>query len=284
MKKFLTFFLATFPLFAVDFATVQEHFYDSRLIEGDGDQDIMLCLHGYGMDDSISMFVEDTGMTPCHLVSFNFPDFGENINELDPHSMSFGTIWELKPAIDRLHRAVFQMGATSVHLYGFSAGGGAAANILGVLKTHRFQEELNMSAEEMDAIYAALEKGSVVLDCPLKSVDEICEATGHNTPCLEVIAERYKENNLRPIDSLVKMEGSKLRIVLGLQEPDAILSNRDDALYCERLSTSNKGGTTVIVIGDEGAHMPTMPSLTTAYRNMMELDKKFYTMQMLLPN
>ncbi len=121
----------------------------------------------------------------------------------------------------------------------------------------------------MATIYAAIERGSVVLDCPLKSIDEICDEKEPNNPYLSRMADVYNNNDLRPIDSLLKMAGSKLNVVLVLQQPDDILSNRDDELFIERLESANRAGNTIIVRGPEGVHMPAMPSLIAAYDNLL---------------
>ena len=269
-RKFFA-LLFTLPIFATPIQEVRKTFFDDYIFEGEStDQDVMLCLHGFGMDKTISYFVHDTKMTPHHLVGFNFPDWGDNIDISRPETLCFGTILELKPVIDRMHACITELNAERIHLYGFSAGGGAAVNVLAVLKNHRFQDELGLTADEMDTIYAAVERGSVLLDCPLKSTDEICDELESGNPYLKKTAEIYIENDLRPIDSLLKIAGSKLNVVLVLQQPDDILSNRDDALFIERLEEANRDGRTVIVLGPEGYHIPAMPSLVEGYKELID--------------
>jgi len=277
MFRTLFLLLLSLPLCAVPIEKVEEVFSADYVLKGSSDdEDVMLCLHGFGMDETIACFVHDTKMAPYHLVGFNFPDWGDEIDITKPEQLCFGTIAELKPAILRLHSLVTNLHAERIHLYGFSAGGGAAVNLLSVLRCHRFQKELGLTADEMDAIYAAIERGTVVLDCPLKSIDEIADAreaeslylqdeSSSDIQYLKRCAAIYKANDLRPIDSLLKLSGSKLNVVLVLQQPDDIVSNRDDALFVKRLEAANCAGKTVIVYGPEGCHVPAMPSLVTAY-------------------
>ena len=267
MFKKLIPFLLTLPLMAAPIGDVKNTFKDDLVLPGKTEnQEVMLCLHGFGMDQSIAEFVSETEMAPHHLVSFNFPDFGPDIDVSCPEKLSFGSIEELKPVIERLHRCITDLEADTLHLYGFSAGGGAAANTLAVLKEHRFQEELGLTAGEMDAIYAALERGTIVLDCPLKSIDEIADEIQKNNAELEMMAKIYRENDLRPIDSIAKLEGSSLQVLLVLQDPDDTLSNRDDELYIARLEEANRLGKTVIVIGPEGLHAPALPTIVEFYQ------------------
>ncbi len=277
MLRTLFLLLLSLPLCAVPIDKVEEVFASDYVLKGfSDDEDVMLCLHGFGMDETIASFVHDTKMAPYHLVGFNFPDWGDEIDITKPEQLCFGTIAELKPVILRLHSCLTHLHAERIHLYGFSAGGGAAVNLLGVLKCHRFQKELGLTVDEMDAIYGAIERGTVVLDCPLKSIDEIFDErkaenlyledeSATDLHYLKRCGDIYKANDLRPIDSLLKLSGSKLNVLLVLQQPDDIVGNRDDALFVERLEAANCAGKTIIVYGPEGCHVPAMPSLVTAY-------------------
>jgi len=88
---------------------------------------------------------------------------------------------------------------------------------------------------------------------PLKSIDELIDFRG---PSLEfqIYAGRYRKNGFRPIDSLENLENLSLHISLYFEQPDEILSNRDDALFIERLKKYNSKGTTHVIIGTTGGH------------------------------
>ena len=74
----------------------------------------------------------------------------------------------------------------------------------------------------------------MILDTPLKSIEEIIDFRG-STEELERLAKNYRDNHLRPIDSIESLRGLSLDILLHFQEKDKILSNRDDFLYIEKL-------------------------------------------------
>ena len=271
MIKILFALFLSFPLLASTVAEIQEALPGDSVWEGvSEDQDVMLCLHGFGMDKMIGSYVHDTQLVTHHIFSFNFPDHGMDIDISKPETLCFGSVEELKPVIERLHTCITTLGANRIHLYGFSAGGGCAVNVLAALKKHRFRKELGLSAHEMDTIFEALERGTVILDCPLKSIDEILDEVEPENHYLAHVADIYKSNDLRPIDSLLKLKGSELNVLLILMQPDAILSNRDDALFIERLEEANRLGNTVVMLGHEGIHVPTMLSFMEGYERLKE--------------
>ena len=59
---------------------------------------------------------------------------------------------------------------------------------------------------------------------------------------------------MRPIDSLLSLEGMRLYVVLHFQSYDEILSNSDDKIFIKRLKQANKKGVTHIRLGDDGGH------------------------------
>ncbi|MCH9610377.1 MAG: hypothetical protein S4CHLAM81_04620 [Chlamydiales bacterium] len=268
MFRFLIALVATTKLFALSYHQLEEAFPEDMLWEGNGE--VMLCMHGFGMDKTISYFVHDMQVAPYHLVGFNFLDHGDNINIEHPEKLSFGTVHELIPIVDRLKKCVLELQEERIHLYGFSAGGGAIVNLLAALKWHRFSEEFGLSFEQMDLILAAIENGSVILDCPLRSVEEIVEVLEPDNRYLIEIGKIYTKNELRPIDTLLKLDGMRLNLLLVLATPDEILSNRDDALFIERAKWVNRLGKTVVVMASEGMHIPCLPSLVEGYQRLIK--------------
>ena len=57
---------------------------------------------------------------------------------------------------------------------------------------------------------------------------------------------------MNPIDNLLLLSGLKLNFLLHFQNPDEVLSNRDDELFVERLRSVNAGNTKVITGFDKG--------------------------------
>ncbi|MFN0065401.1 MAG: hypothetical protein ACKVOH_04110 [Chlamydiales bacterium] len=272
LRRFLsTLFAVSLCLKALAVTTeeLREACPGAKVIAGEGwDQDPMIIAHGYGMDDSLTDIVSSSGLTPHHLVGFNFPDYGHDIDVTRPDKLCFGTIKELAPLINLMRACVLEAGAKRLHVYGFSAGGGAVVNALGVLCQHRFCNELNLNPEEMDNIIEAVERGSVLLDCPLKSIDEICDVVEKTNPHLRYIADIYIAWGMRPIDSLLKLEGHAFDLYLHFENPDVILSNRDDMFYIDNLERGNYLGRNTIVLGYLGLHLPCLPDFVCTYQRL----------------
>ncbi|MCC5832791.1 MAG: hypothetical protein JJU12_07100 [Chlamydiales bacterium] len=245
------------PLQAVQFPILQNiPFEEVDLIRGrSDDEELMIACHGYGGNKEIAEILAD--FLPCHLIGFNFPDHGSQTYIKDPLSLHFGSMEELTPLIKILRQCVIEGNVDKIHLYGFSAGGGAVVNALAVLNNGRYD---SISPSERKAILKAVEKGSVILDCPLKSIDEVIAARGSFFP-LRVVQEQYKRNNLVPIDSVKELTALSLTIFVHFQVPDAILSNRDDTIFIERLKEAVNTGKIFLIEGNEGRHLPCLPSL-----------------------
>ena len=234
--------------------------------------EIMLCFHGMGesgpwLANRLKMVpeLEDT------LVTFNFPDHAFFRNPVDFEKTSFGSIQELLPPLYLMKKIVVDGKVSSLSLYGFSAGGGAIVNALGVLNSHSYDTELKnigITEEHKKTILKAVENGIVILDAPLKSLREIMAARS-DFPQLSVVEKRYRENGLEPIDSLPRLKGLDLKILLFFQNPDTILSNRDDQLYINILKSVNNGPVCV-VIADDGGHNTLHSSLWQAYAEFLQ--------------
>src|SRR5260221_409809 len=105
--------------------------------------------------------------------------------------------------------------------------------MLAVLNRSDYDAELaavGITKEDKKAILGAIQNGYVIIDCPLKSMDEIAEFRKNNTAFL-ALAKIYEANHLRPIDSLEDLKGLALTVLLNFQDPDTAVANRDDALY-----------------------------------------------------
>ncbi len=218
------------------------------------DTDIMICCHGYGSSSRIGNAVHSWRVTNDHIVSFNFPDYGLNPKTYDHSKSSFGTIQELLPALYIIKKCVVEGNQSRINLYGFSAGGGAIINLLAVLNQSTYDTDLKkvgITIKEKKQIINALQAGTIILDCPLKSIDEIVDHRGRSAE-LVAIANQYIKNNMRPIDTIQHLKGLSLTILLNFQKPDEVLSNRDDHNFIERLQKVNNGKTHVVTSHDGG--------------------------------
>lgn len=233
------------------------------------DSPVIICLHGYGGNSSQAQFLRSSGVIDPTLISFNFPNHSLEERNLDIYDSFLGTVDELLPALYIIKKCVLDAGLDQLSLYGFSAGGGAAINILGILNSSVYDKELEKVGifdPEKKKILAALQKGVILLDCPLKSFDEILSVRG-NSPELLFIANRFQQNGLDPIDSIVRLKGLNLAILLFFQDPDEVIYNLQDALFIERLKKANPHGTTKAIIGNEGNHSTFHPSLWRMFKS-----------------
>jgi hypothetical protein len=230
---------------------------------------IMICCHGYGANNQIGDAVHSAGAVQDHIVSFNFPDYDLHRRAYDPKKSAFGSINELLPLFYLLKKSVIDAQQEKINLYGFSAGGAVVINMLAVLNHNNYDaqlKEIGISAEDKEKIRAALEKGIIILDCPMKSVEELMDARGKSEE-FEILAKRYVTNNMRPIDAVQELKGLNLTILLYFENPDEILGNRDDQLFIERLKKANSGKTEVIT-GSYGGHNSYHRSLWDKYRKI----------------
>ncbi len=216
---------------------------------------IMICCHGYGANNQIGDAVYSTGAVLDHIVSFNFPDFDCVAKQYDPKKSTFGSINELLPLFYILKKCVIDAQQEKINLYGFSAGGAAVINMLAVLNHTTYDEQLKdigITVENKEKIRAAIQKGVIILECPMKSVEELMDAHGKSQE-FEILAKRYAQNSMRPIDAVKNLDGLNLTILLYFENPDDILGNRDDQLLIDCLKKANNGKTEV-VIGSYGGH------------------------------
>ena len=272
MKCFLGLLIFPYILFG---AIVNDYFnYDLHLSSLPGkNQRVMICFHGYGGNYEIAYFLRSLNMIDSTLVSFNLPDHDLTTRkDYNPQKASLGTIQEILPALYIMKHIILDQQIRSVDLYGFSAGGAVLINLLGVLNSSRYEEELlkiGIKSSDKKILLTAVQNGIVILDAPLKSIEEIIAYRGSSQE-FEKLAKNYRDNHMRPIDSLKFLQGLSLNILLHFQEKDEILSNRDDALYIARLQAVQSNDKVKVIIADEGGHNAAHRSLWIAYKQMIE--------------
>lgn len=231
------------------------------------DSGTMIVFHGYGGNRNFVDNLRQETVITDQLVGFNFPDHDiGGARSIPVNQIKYGTIQELLPAFSVLKKYILDEKNLSIHLYGFSAGGGAVVSVIAILNQTRFDVDLasiGIRKKEKTSLLKAIQNGYVILDCPLKSMDEILSSR-ESTPELEAIATQYRKNALNPIDSLKHFKGLRLRVLVNFQVPDDVLSNRDDSIFIERLRRYNQGYTQ-INFGKDGGHNDRHSSLWKAY-------------------
>ncbi|MFA6915087.1 MAG: hypothetical protein WC222_01705 [Parachlamydiales bacterium] len=239
-------------------------------------ENILVCCHGYASNYSLGKIIHDSNVSNNHIVSFNFPDYDIHERGFNYSTVCYGTPYEILPALVLLKTIVVDAGAENVSLYGFSSGGGAVVNIIAALNTPKFDtllQKWGIDCSDKTKILAALQRGIILLDAPLKSREEISEVNGFSDKEFDFVTERYKANEMRPIDSLASFEGAPLNVVLFFQNPDPSLTNRDDELFAQRLRFYNAKGINKVIIADEGGHCGFHTSLWKAYQQLASSKK-----------
>lgn len=231
--------------------------------------EITICCHGYGQDNSIVSYVaQQKALNSTCLVGFNFPD--HTINTHKNHAnCAYGTLYEILPLLNIINYYTHHNKGCKINLYGFSAGAGAIINTLAILnqKTDKCAlESISICEHDISDMLDAIERGSIILDCPLRSVDEIIAFRGETSE-LKIMAEHYNKNHLNPINSLSDLSGLSLNIILYFQKSDDVLGNRDEQLFIDRLRQANKGQTKII-IGTTGTHNGTHDALWNYLRSI----------------
>ncbi|MFY7842801.1 MAG: hypothetical protein ACOVOR_02155 [Rhabdochlamydiaceae bacterium] len=250
IKLLFIFFLITNCIYGNEDQKVKplfDHELNIQSFHGKNDE-LLIMLHGYQADWKWAKYLHSCGFIEDTILGFNFPDHDCINRKLPPESYCFGTIEELLPAFFVLKQCVIDQKKHKINICGFSAGGGALINILSILNSHRFEKELQqigINAKEKKEILSAIQEGIVVLEVPLKSIEEIIEGRG-SSPELKFVGDRYKKNKLVPIENVKGFKGLKLKVIVYLEENDPVVFNRDDDLLIERLRKFNSGITFVV--------------------------------------
>lgn len=244
---------------------------DVKIYQGKtSNEEVILCCHGLGGDGSDAGIISSYKATPDHLVGFNFPDYSLHSRYIAADQMAYGTIKELLPPIYLLKKIVVDAQVEKVSLYGFSAGGAAVVNLITQLNISRNSQDLNsigVTNEDVKKILTALQKGVILLDAPLKSIDEFYQAHpgSFRDPQSALFLSRYHENEMNPLETIDNWKGLNLSVVVFFQNPDEAISNRDDALFKKRLLKANPKGRNLVLTGNEGGHLGFHKSLWKGY-------------------
>ncbi len=228
------------------------------------DEELFICMHGMGSDSTLSGIMRANPVIPYHIVAFNFPDHGSRYK--DSIKTTFGTFDEIAPALFVLKKCVVEGKADKIHLYGFSAGGGAIINLLAVLNGNRYDkhlQNLGLAHAEKQKILQSIQNGSVILEVPLKSFDEIADTFG--SPEMGMLAQRARKNGMVPIENIKELQGLSVNCFLYFAYRDSALGNRDDAEFIKRWQNTNGNGHTVAIIGKNADHTTYHPELWNAF-------------------
>jgi hypothetical protein len=243
---------------------------DVRVIPGTKpDAHVTICCHGYGYSNQIAGDIHSSNVLSDHLIGFNFPDHEIRSETYDPMLSNFGSINEILPLLYVIKLCVIDLKLSALNLYGFSAGGGAVINAIATLNHKTYDQQLatlGITAEYKNKMLQAIQNGLIILDCPLKSIEEIIETRGTTNEFM-ILAKRYANNNMRPIDTANLLKGLALKILVHFEVPDDILGNSLDDLFVERLHSVNQG-TITVTKGNHGGHNAFHSTLWNQYRKL----------------
>jgi hypothetical protein len=194
-------------------ATAKRFNYDLsiQVLKGSHDHaDIMICCHGMGANYHTAATIRANPDIESHLIGFNLPDHSLSIDAFNVSKTTYGTIQELLPLIAIIRECTVHQAVDKISLYGFSSGGGTVVNTIAVLNTSRYDADLRklgVSGEDKVRMLDAIQKGVILLEVPLKSMEEIIAVNGCH-PAMQFLMNRYRKNDMTPISSLKYLQGS----------------------------------------------------------------------------
>lgn len=68
----------------------------------------------------------------------------------------------------------------------------------------------------------------------------------------EIVLNQYARNDMRPIDTVLKLTQLNCTILVNFENPDEIIGNHDDALFIKRLKSTNFD--THVITSHDGNH------------------------------
>ncbi len=224
--------------------------------------------HGWGdTKNSAKLLKAFTDVLPGDIITFHFHDHGVIIPKL--RHANLGQLPDVLTGLYVLKWACNTLHLSAVDLFGYSRGGATILNLIAVLndKTGRYDGELTrigIDATERHALLAMIQKGTIVLDCPLTDVNvsvsmRMKKFTQHMIKTLSRVT-KYEPTGLQGLTSALHFKGLKLNILLHFQYHDTIVSNQNEAELYRRLYATNPK-TTYVVLGNDGGHMHTHAAL-----------------------
>ncbi len=241
---------------------------DLKIINNNSADEVTVCCHGYGDSNAFVDTVKSYNIFDHALLGFNFPDHHIN-DSCDHSSIAYGTIKEILPLLYMLKECVDTYNFSKINLYGFSAGGGAIINALGVLNTYIHSDELlniGITKEIAEKILGRLQNGLVILECPLKSVREIIDLRG-TSKNLALMAKNYDTNKMNPIDTIERLKNLNITVLLYFENPDEVIGNRDDELFINKIKNITSISLHVLT-GSYGGHCAYHKNVWDKYKKL----------------
>jgi len=227
--------------------------------------------HGYGDNYkfTIPLFQLNSYLLPGTVVGFNFQDVTEGAFKVKIGKSSVGQTADIA-SLATVLKTLDECDLDTIHLFGYSRGGATIITTLGRLCEYDnhtdFFNHLNIGKPQAQRIITKIQAGTIILNCPL--VDS--QAVAHywfgklDSFVMKNIIPRIMEHRAdadQAINAAHIIQPMNFKILVHFQKHDTVLGNTPvDALFYNNL----KGPHTYLVIADEGGHMHTGKTLSSA--------------------
>lgn len=164
---------------------------------------LTLAFHGWGdSKDGMEEIKQYRGVLPGDVVMFNFKDAVENFSSPELGKTNFGQAGDISSALialKKMYSYAQQNKIDKIQLYGHSLGGATIVNLLWVFcnlnnEYADLYKKLDINEQARKDILLMVQKGSVVLNCPLAGVGYAVEQQIKNT------VNHAVDNSTSPVD------------------------------------------------------------------------------------
>lgn len=221
---------------------------------------------------SIDYFHRNADYLPNTIVGFNFID--ANFGAFLPtyKKSNFCQAKDIA-ALSTVLAAVDISGADPIHIFGHGRGAGTIITTLSRLSRYsiyrRFFKKLGISREQAKNIIKKVQRGVIVLNCPLIDMYTIIQDKlgwfdmGWAIPfvrgCILPTITQYRPCGDSPLKAARYLKRLDLTICIYTEQQDMMVGNRAEA----RLYAKLAGPDTYFCIGDDGSHFHTSSELAT---------------------
>lgn len=238
-----------------------------NVIHGDA---VTVYAHAWGdSKESVHYFRNNSLMLPGTIVSFNFRDAhrGSSLPPIEKVRFSnFAQESDIATLLTVI-KTVLSCGVTAINLFGHSRGGGAIITMLARL--YQFDtyynsfNKLGITKENATAILNAVNKGSLVLNCPLVDTPQLIKEkaswvhagfmSGFLSRGILPFIMQYRAYADNPVTAaqILQKNGYAIPTFIHFQKDDIIIGTRNDYLLYQYLH----GKDTYLTIGNEGSHL-----------------------------
>jgi hypothetical protein len=335
MKKTLIILLMTSPIFASEIYKKEEALqilgYDPSItLIKEKDSSVVnskrktVYFHGFGGNkDAASIIKQYYGVErlPGDVITFDFAD--ANNGGMDTSKSSLGQWNDVKTALYVLKK-LLDAGETEIGINAHSRGGATAINMVAVLvdQTRQYNahlSELGIEEDDRVSILAMLQKGHMILECPLINVREVikhqieesCSSSSISSwfkswpsslssssssmasvsdsltyssatsadYVAPILLKKYRPWAEQAIKSVDAWNSAHIPTIVHFQEVDEVLGNAMDETFYAKLKQSNGDNCTYIHKGNDGGHNSSFKSFASTRNQFLRKYNAAYTIR-----